>query len=83
MAPIIIQYDGIKLKEFPISYTTVFWKPIIYSGGSYFCLFPYSCIKHWTKQTAYLMTCFHPRDFDTKQPMIKSLPLMRKIKSAR
>jgi polysaccharide deacetylase family protein (PEP-CTERM system associated) len=81
IAPAIIQYDGIKLKEFPISYTTVFWKPVIYSGGGYFRLFPYLCIKHWTKQTAYLMTYFHPRDFDAEQPVIKSLSLARKFKS--
>jgi hypothetical protein len=27
------------------------------------------------------MTYFHPRDFDPDQPMIKSLPLIRKFKS--
>jgi hypothetical protein len=27
------------------------------------------------------MTYFHPRDFDTEQPMIKSLSLARKFKS--
>ena len=27
------------------------------------------------------MTYFHPRDFDTGQPVIKELPMMRKFKS--
>jgi polysaccharide deacetylase family protein (PEP-CTERM system associated) len=80
-SPSIIQYNGITLKEFPISYTTIFGKPIIYSGGGYFRMFPYSCIKHWVRQSSYLMTYFHPRDFDAGQPMIESLPLIRKIKS--
>jgi hypothetical protein len=79
--PSILQYDGMRLKEFPINYTTILGKPIIYSGGGYFRLFPYSCIKHWVKDTAYMMTYFHPRDFDAAQPKIPSLPLMRTIKS--
>jgi hypothetical protein len=28
-----------------------------------------------------MMTYFHSRDFDPEQPMIESLPLMRKFKS--
>jgi polysaccharide deacetylase family protein (PEP-CTERM system associated) len=81
ISPAIIQYDGVKLKEFPISYTTVFWKPFIYSGGGYFRLFPYPFIKYWAKQSSYLMTYFHPRDFDAKQPMITDLSFNRKFKS--
>jgi polysaccharide deacetylase family protein (PEP-CTERM system associated) len=79
--PSILQYDGLRIKEFPVNYTTVFGRPVIYSGGGYFRLFPYSCIKHWVKDTAYMMTYFHPRDFDAAQPKIPSLPLMRTIKS--
>ncbi|GHV07705.1 polysaccharide deacetylase [Spirochaetia bacterium] len=81
IAPAMIQYDGIFLKEFPINYTTIFGRPLIYSGGGYFRLFPYSYIKHWTKETSYLMTYFHPRDFDAEQPVIKSLSHLRRFKS--
>ncbi|GHU56092.1 polysaccharide deacetylase [Spirochaetia bacterium] len=81
IAPSMIQYDGIRLKEFPINYTSILGKPVIYSGGGYFRLFPYACIKHWTKKTSYLMTYFHPRDFDVDQPMIKSLSIARRFKS--
>jgi polysaccharide deacetylase family protein (PEP-CTERM system associated) len=79
--PSILQYDGLRLKEFPVSYVTLLGKPIIYSGGGYFRFFPYLCIKHWVKNTSYLMTYFHPRDFDATQPKIPSLPLMRTFKS--
>ena len=79
--PAFIQYDGIRLKEFPISYTNVFGKPFVYSGGGYFRLFPYFWIKKWTNKSPYVMTYFHPRDFDAEQPMIKNLPLSRKFKS--
>jgi polysaccharide deacetylase family protein (PEP-CTERM system associated) len=79
--PSVLQYNKIRLKEFPINYTTVLTMPVIYSGGGYFRLFPYWCIKHWVKNAAYLMTYFHPRDFDAQQPRISTLPLARAFKS--
>jgi polysaccharide deacetylase family protein (PEP-CTERM system associated) len=81
ITPAIIQFDGVKLKEFPINYTTFWGKPFIYSGGGYFRLFPYPLIKHWAEHSAYLMTYLHPRDFDHKQPMIEDLSLIRRFKS--
>jgi polysaccharide deacetylase family protein (PEP-CTERM system associated) len=79
--PALIQYDGIRLKEFPISYTNILGKPFAYSGGGYFRFFPYCCIKQWAKKSPYVMTYFHPRDFDAGQPMIEHLPLSRRFKS--
>lgn len=79
--PAFIQYDGIRLKEFPISYTSIFGKPCIYSGGGYFRLLPYSCIKKWAGKSPYIMTYFHPRDFDAGQPILKDLSIGRKFKS--
>lgn len=73
--------DGKEIKEFPINTHTIFGKQLVFSGGGFFRLFPYQIIKHWGKQTDYMMTYFHTRDFDPNQPMIKSLPLMRKFKS--
>ena len=79
--PAIIKYKGIELKELPISYTTVFKKAIIFSGGGYFRLFPYPLIYKFTKGSKYSMTYFHPRDFDPDQPMIPDLSIWRKFKS--
>jgi polysaccharide deacetylase family protein (PEP-CTERM system associated) len=73
--------NGAQLKEFPINIHNLIGKNIVFSGGGFFRLFPYWLIKQWAKQTPYLMTYFHPRDFDPLQPIIKSLPLMRKFKS--
>jgi hypothetical protein len=56
-------------------------KPVIFSGGGYFRLFPYSLIKKWTKDADYIMTYFHPRDFDYNQPVIKDLSSLRRFKS--
>jgi polysaccharide deacetylase family protein (PEP-CTERM system associated) len=73
--------NGAQLKEFPINIHTIIGKSIVFSGGGFFRLFPYWLIKKWAEQSPYLMTYFHPRDFDPMQPVIKSLPLMRKFKS--
>lgn len=79
--PSIIKYNGIELKELPISYSTVMGKHIIFSGGGYFRLFPYPMIKYWSKNSDYIMSYLHPRDFDPGQPMIEELSKIRKFKS--
>jgi peptidoglycan-N-acetylglucosamine deacetylase len=79
--PSILKYNGIVLKELPINYTTIMGKDVIFSGGGYFRLTPYPLLKHWSKQSDYVMTYFHPRDFDSSQPMIQDLPWSRKFKS--
>lgn len=79
--PSIIEYNGVSLKEFPVSYKEILGNNIMFSGGGYFRLFPYNLIKYWTKSADYNMTYIHPRDLDAGQPIIKSLPLTRKFKS--
>lgn len=79
--PSILTYNGINLKEFPISTTRYFNKQIIFSGGGYFRLFPYNLIKKWTQKSEYVMTYFHPRDFDANQPKIPGLSIPRQFKS--
>ena len=44
-------------------------------------MFPYPLIKKWTQSSNYVMTYFHPRDFDAGQPLIKDLSRARKFKS--
>ena len=79
--PSIIEYNGIKLKEFPINTQTVLGKSFVFSGGGYFRLLPYKTIKNWTVKSNYLMTYFHPRDFDIEQPIVPGLSLPRRFKS--
>ena len=52
-----------------------------FQGGGYFRLTPLALVKHWTKSSDYVMTYFHPRDFDPKQPIIRELSNFRKFKS--
>lgn len=80
--PAIIDVNGKQIKEFPISCREIWGKQIIYQGGGYFRLFPYTLIKHWAKEdNNYLLSYIHPRDLDAGQPMVPGLPAPRKLKS--
>lgn len=73
--------NGKYIKEFPINIKSIAGKNIVFSGGGFFRLFSYCLINHWAKDSSYMMTYFHPRDFDTGQPVMKNLPMVRKFKS--
>ena len=79
--PSIIKYNNVSIKEFPINTTKILGNQVIFSGGGYFRLSPYFMINHWTKKSKYIMTYFHPRDFDFKQPVLRDLPIKRLFKS--
>lgn len=79
--PSIIESRGIKIKEFPVNVYSLFGRRIVFSGGGYFRLLPYSVIRHMMNRSDYVMTYFHPRDFDPDQPVIKDVSLLRMFKS--
>lgn len=79
--PVLIEYQGMTLKEFPMNIYSLCGKKIVFSGGGFFRLFPYHFIKRWSRKSDYVMTYFHPRDFDGNQPILKHLPWNRKFKS--
>jgi len=79
--PTLLEYNGIVLKEFPINTYSLMKNPVVFSGGGYFRLFPYNYVKKLSKKSDYIMSYFHPRDFDYEQPTINGLSLTRKFKS--
>jgi polysaccharide deacetylase family protein (PEP-CTERM system associated) len=79
--PCWIETNGLKIKEFPINLYNGLGIPTIFSGGGYFRILPYFVLNHLTKNASYMMTYFHPRDFDSGQPMIEGLSIARKFKS--
>jgi len=79
--PTIIQSCFGEITEFPLNFNTLFGKKIVFSGGGYFRFFPKAVLKKWFRESDYVMTYFHPRDFDKDQPMIKDLSPVRKFKS--
>ena len=81
-APGMIRYNGINIKEFPVSFKTIAGKHLVFSGGGYFRLCPYPFVKKWTSQSGeYLLSYIHPRDLDPGQPVLEGLPLSRRFKS--
>ena len=78
--PVNIISNGKSIKELPINIFTKWNKSIIFSGGGYFRIIPYPIIKYLFNESDYVMTYFHPRDFDKTQPIIKDLSFYRKIK---
>jgi len=79
--PTVGNRSGQSIKLFPINTRSIFGKKIIYSGGGYFRLMPASLLRRWFSDDDYVMTYFHPRDFDPGQPMVPGLNPLRKFKS--
>ena len=79
--PALLKLPSGSIKEFPINFKEILAKNLVFSGGGYFRLFPYWLIKKWSSEATYLMTYFHPRDFDPGQPVFPSQRGVRKFKS--
>ncbi|NOX08330.1 MAG: DUF3473 domain-containing protein [Gammaproteobacteria bacterium] len=79
--PSLIKMDSGTLKAFPINTKEILGRHIIFSGGGYFRLIPYPLIRAFAQSSQYIMTYFHPRDFDADQPVIRELSRFRKFKS--
>jgi polysaccharide deacetylase family protein (PEP-CTERM system associated) len=73
--------NGSELKEFPLNTHSMMGNRFVFSGGGYFRLLPYSILKKLFTSHDYVMTYFHPRDFDPGQPVIGDLSLIRRFKS--
>lgn len=58
----MIDYKGIRLKEFPICTTRFMGKELAYSGGGYFRFFPVGFVKDKMAMADYAMCYFHIGD---------------------
>jgi len=79
--PCILDIKGYYIKEFPINKMAILSWDFVFSGGGYFRILPYFVQEKCYTRSDYVMTYFHPRDFDESQPVLKSLSLVRKYKS--
>lgn len=79
--PVLIEAGGRAIKEFPMNTARLLGSPFIFSGGGYFRLFPYGMLRYLMNESNYVMTYFHPRDFDPEQPVVPSLGPYRRFKS--
>lgn len=79
--PFVIKTSNGDIKEFPICLGKFLGRKIVYSGGGYFRILPYSLLLKIAKQSTYIMSYFHPSDFDSEQPQMPHLSLMRQFKN--
>ncbi len=72
--PVLIDYNGIRIKEFPINLTHFCGKEFAFSGGGYFRFFPLWYIKNKIQQNDYSILYFHIGDLihNTDRMMTKS-----------
>ena len=69
------------IMEFPLNTYPILGNRLVFSGGGYFRLLPYPVLKRLFDRSNYVMTYFHPRDFDPAQPVISDLSPIRRFKS--
>jgi polysaccharide deacetylase family protein (PEP-CTERM system associated) len=80
--PCLIELENSALiKELPLNTYQILGNRLVFSGGGYFRLLPYPMLKHLFEKSNYVMTYFHPRDFDYLQPVIPDLSMVRRFKS--
>lgn len=60
--PCIVEYNGIRLKEFPICTAKCMGKEWAFSGGGYFRFFPLSFVENEMRRSPYVMCYFHIGD---------------------
>ena len=77
----LVALNGNHLIEFPIATKTILRKPFVFGGGGYFRMAPHFILHKWFRESAYVMTYFHPRDFDIGQPSIPGLSYLRRFKA--
>jgi len=77
----VITKKGYEIIELPMNTASLLGQKFVFSGGGYFRLLPEWYLKKLFDSQDYVMTYFHPRDFDAGQPIIPGLSRFRKFKS--
>lgn len=70
--PCIIEHEGAKLKEYPVSLMSMVGKTIAYSGGGYFRILPYWVVSRTMKKRDYNICYFHLNDLIHQKVAFKS-----------
>lgn len=61
-SPVIIEYNGVQMKEFPIALARIVGKDVAFSGGGYFRFFPLWYVKQRMHRSDYFIAYFHIGD---------------------
>jgi polysaccharide deacetylase family protein (PEP-CTERM system associated) len=79
--PLRIVTEHGEIHEFPVTTWRLFGRDLAVAGGGYFRLLPARVVKELAGRASYLMTYFHPRDFDPGQPVVPGLSMMRRFRA--
>jgi peptidoglycan-N-acetylglucosamine deacetylase len=79
--PVILKTLSGPLKLFPMSVGRALGLRVPYSGGGYFRLLPGLLVETLVARSDYVMTYFHPRDFDPDQPVPNGLSAVRRART--
>jgi len=79
--PCWVVWRGGRIRELPLAVGRLGAARVPFSGGGYFRLMPYDVSRRIVRRSPYVMTYFHPRDFDTGQPMLPGLGPVRKFRA--
>lgn len=70
--PCVVEYNGIRLKEFPVCTTQVMGKEMAYSGGGFFRFFPLGFVEKEMRKNPYAMCYFHIGDLVPESSKVKT-----------
>ena len=70
--PCVVEYNGIRLKEFPVCTTQVMGKEMAYSGGGFFRFFPLGFMEKEMRKNPYAMCYFHIGDLVPESSKVKT-----------
>lgn len=65
--PCFIRHKGTTMKEFPVGLTSIFGRPVAFSGGGFFRVLPYSLVSKTMKSRDYNICYFHLNDLITQK----------------
>ena len=80
-SPFLLKIGEYIIQEFPINIFKLGFFKFPFSGGGYFRIIPFYIFKYFANRSNYVMTYFHPRDFDPYQPLIEGMSFIKKFKS--
>jgi len=76
--PLVVDFKGSIVREFPVSSFPIFGKAFNYSSSGYFRITPFWYIQKKILNKPYTMSYFHPRDFDVGvHKFIKGNPYLK------
>jgi polysaccharide deacetylase family protein (PEP-CTERM system associated) len=79
--PTLVKYGGCRIKELPVAAARLAGMPVRFSGGGYFRALPYWMIRRLVAKAPYVMSWFHPRDFDPWQPLAPRMSFIDEIRA--